>query len=303
MAENTYKQPVKNKIQDKGKEKKGPKRSLKFSLPVFFKDKRLHLAVAFFLIVSAFFLLLAFTSFMFSGKNDQSIVEALYNTEMRQAGAEIQNWLGISGAYLSYYFIYKWFGIASFAFLPILFLLGLTILVKNANFPLYKIFTVCLFFVLWTSPSLGYVVLTADTEFDLSMLSGGIGYETAVWLNDLIGVGTPLLLLFILLVFNIYYFNITSLFRKNEENVLADEGVVPVPGTETDDVLDELLRQEAEDYTIEDELDEDQEGEEDDDEEWILKNMGEQKDDMSRPIAAPEKEPSATEKKSGLELE
>src|SRR5690606_36131018 len=47
-----------------------------------------------------------------------------------------------------------------------------------------------------------------------SFLSGGIGYELALLFNSLMGWGTYLFLIFALLVFVIYYFNITSIFTS-----------------------------------------------------------------------------------------
>ncbi|WMJ74271.1 DNA translocase FtsK [Cytophagaceae bacterium ABcell3] len=312
MAVNTYKQGSKVKNQEKNKKQK------KLRLPSFglgfFKDKRLHLTIGFFLVVLSFFLVLAFLSFLFTGKNDQSVIEALGQTEMHEAGKEIHNWLGISGAYISYYFIFKWFGVASFLFIPVLFLAGIKILVKNANVYFSKVLTVSLFFVLWTSPAMGYFVLRTEGESDWGMLSGGIGYESAVWLNDLLGWGTPLMLIFILLVFNIFYFNITSLFKKADPALVDD--------AQDQKSAEEEIQKDMEELLQEDDANAEEDDEDESDEDWVVKHAqndsegGDKQDEekkepevleddgtVSLELPAKEEKTSAPPAKPTLELE
>jgi S-DNA-T family DNA segregation ATPase FtsK/SpoIIIE len=70
--------------------------------------------LVFFLLTAAFFFMTAFVSYLFTGKADQSVVEAFNTTDIRESGFEIGNWFGLLGALSSHYFIYKWFGLASF---------------------------------------------------------------------------------------------------------------------------------------------------------------------------------------------
>src|SRR5262249_20779095 len=119
MGENTYRKPRSNQQ----KNKKGSTTGSKINLE-FLKDKRLHLAGGFFLLLSSVCLAIAFTSFLFTGNNDQSVIENVFSENVIDSGKEIQNWLGVTGAYASYYVIYKWFGIAAFLFLPLIFFVG-----------------------------------------------------------------------------------------------------------------------------------------------------------------------------------
>ena len=140
MAENTYKAdntPIPKKI---NKTNTASKASVKDSeaqeetskgpsaIMTFLKDRRFHLVAGMFIMLFSFALLIAFTSFLFSGRNDQSIVEAIGDTSIQESGREVDNLLGIIGAVLSYFFIYKWFGLASYLFLPIFFLTGFRII-------------------------------------------------------------------------------------------------------------------------------------------------------------------------------
>ena len=106
MGKNTYKS---NTFRKKKKEKK----KVSFKLG-FLKDRRLHLTVGIFLLTFSLFLIAAFISYLFTGKADQSVVEAFAATAVRESGMEIENWFGLFGAISSHFFIYKWFGIASF---------------------------------------------------------------------------------------------------------------------------------------------------------------------------------------------
>ncbi len=203
MARNTYK---KNKPKEKGRSEK-KRFKLSFS---FLKDRRFQLTIGLFLIISSVYLMTAFVSYLFTGKADQTVVEAIGQTDVLDSGRETENWLGLSGAFVSHYFIFRWFGLAAY-FTPVLmFLAGYKIVFRKELLPLYSSFVFCAFFTLWVCVMLGYTVYTTEGVSRWGFVSGGIGYELALMLEGLIGWGTVLLLIFSLLVFMIYYFNITS---------------------------------------------------------------------------------------------
>ena len=117
MAKNTYKSNTFKQAKKKGKSKKPS--GLKLS---FFYDKRFQLASGFLFFILSLYLLTAFLSYLFTGKADQSVVEAVGETGLVQSGLEAENWLGLYGAVVSHYFIFRWFGLAAF-FTPFLFFL------------------------------------------------------------------------------------------------------------------------------------------------------------------------------------
>lgn len=209
MAKNTYKSN--NFKKPKTEKKKLPKFSF-----TFFKDRRFHLAIGFFLLVMSIYLLTAFISYLFTGKADQSIIEAVLETDIKSSGLETENWLGLVGAYVSHYFIFVWFGIAAFFLPPLLFILGSKIVFRKELIAPYTAFKFSFFFAFWISLFLGYITLETNSP-TWSFLSGGIGYELALLFNNLIGWGTLLFLIFSLLVFVIYFFNVTSLLSFNEK--------------------------------------------------------------------------------------
>ncbi len=229
MGKNTYKS---NTFKKKKPERK--KRSFKFG---FFKDRRLHLTVGIFLLATSFFLITAFISYLFTGKADQSVIEAISTSDIRESGFEIENWLGLLGAFSSHYFIYKWFGIASFLIPPFLFLLGNYILFRKQLIAITKSFQFILFFVFWLSTLFGYITLDETNPVQLSFIAGDIGFEIAVILHGLMGWGTYILLVFLFFVFIIYFFNITSIIGLEKQ---GSSSGLDAPINKKVDVIDEL---------------------------------------------------------------
>lgn len=255
MAKNTYKtntyKEEKKDFKKESKKSSKPKFKLSFS---FFKDKKFKLSVGFLLIFASFFLTVAFISYLFTGKNDQSVIEALWSTDIRESGGEIQNWLGIIGAYVSYYLIFKWFGIAAFLITPIVFLLGVRLVFGKEIYPIFKFVKFAAFYIFWLGLLLGYIILITEEENYLGLLSGGIGYEMAVLFSGMIGWGTPLFLIFTLIIFLIYFFNVTTINKtpsgkpapvivnEVEESVypfIEEEKEVPAEREEADNGVEE----------------------------------------------------------------
>ena len=177
------------------------------------KDRRLHLAVGFFLIVAALYLLIAFVAFLFYGAADQSVVESVLESDVKSAGLEIKNWLGLVGATAAYLFIFRWFGVASFMIPPLLLVWGARIVFRQQLVQPNRAFQWVAFFLVWTSLLLGYWVYHQETVAEWGFLGGGIGYEMAVLSNSLIGWGTFLLLMLALAVFLIFFFDIAHWFN------------------------------------------------------------------------------------------
>ncbi|TGE20085.1 FtsK/SpoIIIE family DNA translocase [Hymenobacter elongatus] len=201
----------------------------------FLRDRRFQLFLGFFFLLSSIYLTIAFVSFLFTGHADQSVVEGLSTTPVKEAGQESGNWLGLVGAMVAQLLIYKGFGVAAFAVIPIVFFLGYKIVFRRAEVSLSYVLALCLFSMVWLSMLLGYVVLSLEAPdadpgmaHSLDFLSGGVGYEAALWLDSLIGWGTVLLLAFLLISFVVYFFNVTSLNLRRSE--LEEPEEAPVAG-------------------------------------------------------------------------
>ncbi|MTI24918.1 FtsK/SpoIIIE family DNA translocase, partial [Fulvivirga kasyanovii] len=243
MAKNTYKS---NTFKQSKKEKSRKKLKINFG---FFKDKRFQLTSGFFLLISSLFLFTAFVSYLFTGKADQSVVEAIGQTGMLESGRDADNWLGLYGAFISHYFIFRWFGLAAFFTPPLLFLIGYRIVFHKEIISIYSTFAFCLFFTFWLSILLGYLVFSTEGVSEWGFLSGGIGYQLSIILEGLIGWGTLLLLIFSLLAFIIYFFNVTTIldFKGKvkegvdglEREVAEAKGALPEEDDNVDGYVDE----------------------------------------------------------------
>ncbi len=131
-----------------------------------------------------------------------------------------------------------------------------------------------LFFLFWVSLLLGFMVFESDETNGFSFLCGGIGYELAVLFDGLFGWGTYLVLIFSLLVFIIFYFNVTSLLSFNQQ----DSGFVT--GTSEDEATTEAVYDEATLVSTEDPI---EELAEDDSSSWTVKNTDKKVKKEERP--------------------
>ena len=171
-------------------------------------------------------LLLSFISYFITGNNDQDLVTQLIN---RNAKAE--NWLGKFGAYLADFFLYKGFGVASFIFVRILFLLGAYGVLDMPISKLKKSFFWDFYLIIFVSVILGFF-------WDyIPQLGGTVGYEMNLYIQDYIGkTGTLLVLLFGILIFLVFKIKIspdsfTKVFEKPQTAFNEDisAAAIPVP--------------------------------------------------------------------------
>ncbi|MGE0771449.1 MAG: DNA translocase FtsK 4TM domain-containing protein [Cyclobacteriaceae bacterium] len=223
MAQNTYRSNTFRKPDKKGKAGKS-----RFSLQ-FFTDPRLRLATGFFLLILSLYLLTAFVSYLFTGKADQSVVEALSETGMLMSGTEAENWLGLYGAVTSHYLVFRWLGISAFFVPPVLFLLGFRMVFNRVLMPVFSVFIFSVFAGLWLSLLLGYITHSVSGVSEMSFLTGGLGFELAKISNGLLGWGTFLFLALSLFVFIIYFFNVTAIhaFQVKNPKPMGNDAILP----------------------------------------------------------------------------
>ena len=226
MAENTYKSNTFKKP-EKEKRGRGQKSKSRFSFQ-FFRDPRFILATGFFLIITSLYLVVAFLSYLFTGKADQSVVEALSRSGVIDWGKEAQNWLGLGGAWISHLFIFRYMGISAFFIPPLLFLVGLKLVSKREPVPIFSVFIFSIFAGLWLCLLLGYMTHSISGITEVSFLSGGLGYQLALISDGLFGWGTLLILVLSLFIFIIFYFNVTAIraFHRPYPKPLGNEAIL-----------------------------------------------------------------------------
>lgn len=215
------------------------------------KNEKSRQIIGLLFILFSAYLLIAFTSFLFTWKVDQSKVELPFSNYFFDSSILVENWLGKLGAAVSHQFIYDWFGIASFLFVGLFFLLGFKILFKISLLPLARSFRVSGFFLLWLALFFGYFF-----KDQLYYLGGGIGYEMNQFLRSVLGgVGTGIFIFFILAVFLIISMNIGEYFKifakkqsssDDSENTSAEE-----QGNDIEEDNEEQIEEESEQEKIE----------------------------------------------------
>jgi len=232
--------PPKVAIPDEETTSDEPKKG--FSMPkfAFLRDRRFHVSVGFVLMAFSFFLFISLLSYIFTGKSDQSVVESIWDSELRETGLDADNWLGLVGAFLSHYFIFKGVGIAAFFFVPIFFLVGYKIVFRKSPVPISPVLSFSTFFMVWLSVLFGYLALVTDGENPVSFLGGSIGYELALYFQSFAGYGTFLILGLGLLIFVVYFFNVTEFSKKEEagKSIKPEKKVKPIVSdiSETDEI-------------------------------------------------------------------
>ncbi|MFD0751329.1 DNA translocase FtsK 4TM domain-containing protein [Mucilaginibacter calamicampi] len=235
--ENSPRQPS-----DKGAKVRSS-RPVSDSMPVFnLQDGRvIKIAGLFFLILSIFFLI-AFTSYLFTWEQDQSYVSAsnggwsnLFKTqqELLDKGitdAVVDNWLGKFGALLSNQFIFEWFGVASFVFVFVFFIIGYRMLFKVHIFSLGKTLGYSFFVLIFLSVAVGFVhgFIIDYPHF----LEGQFGFWSNRLLDAQIGqAGTGGVLVFAALTVLIIAYNIDFKLpeRKPKLAIAEDDGIIAEP--------------------------------------------------------------------------
>jgi S-DNA-T family DNA segregation ATPase FtsK/SpoIIIE len=230
MAQNTYKS---NTFKKPEREKKG-KSSSKFKLS-FFRDPRLKLAVGFFLMIVGIYLFLSMLSYLFTWRADESVVQAVRDSSLLESGQEAENWLGLYGAVISHYIIFRWFGIAAFFIPPLLFFVGFKIIFGRELLRIFSFAIFSIFSGLWLSLLLGYMTMINEGTSEWSFLGGGLGYNLALVSDGLFGWGTFLILILSLFIFIIFYFNVTSIpIFVHDPKPMGNDAIL---SEETDDAL------------------------------------------------------------------
>ena len=204
----------------------------------FTKSETTHFVIGLIGVIFAVYLLLAFTSFFFTGAADQSILNHQQPGELMQTANQVKNYAGARGAQLSEYLINGCFGIASYLIVLFLAVLGMK-LMRAYQFRIWKWFMSCTVTMIWLSIALGYVF---DGTFPESFVyPGGLhGYNVSRWIASQIGpTGLGLLLLVTAILFFVYLTRETMRvvrktlhpdfkFRKKEKDI----PVVETPSTQ-----------------------------------------------------------------------
>lgn len=163
-------------------------------------DERIKIILGVFTIFLSAFLTLAFISYFFTWKIDQSFQ---FSKVISGIEINVENWTGKAGAHFANLFINKWFGIASFTFPFLLLIIGLRFF-KIKIYSIQKSFKIAIIGTIILSVLLGFLFGNSN-GFLGSGLGGSHGYIIAQWLNSFLGkIGTAFLLIIAITSFVIF---------------------------------------------------------------------------------------------------
>ena len=229
----TSKNQYKN-FQFNSSKKKSKKEYFK-GLKTFFADERFHKTSGLFLVLISIYLFFSFTSYLFTWKYDLSIIDGksigfVFNGEE----SEIQNWLGKFGAYIAHRFLKIWYGVASYLFVLVFFVIGFKSLFKFELLPIIKTLKVSFVSLIWLCTFLGFIFKESDLDF----MGGLYGQVTNNWLIGVFGqIGTGFFIFFLGISFVVLLFNpslswVVEFFnkfsKKIKENIAEKDGFTDV---------------------------------------------------------------------------
>lgn len=206
-----------------------------------FDKKRTKTIIGVVLVIFSFFTFLSCLSFFFTWKADQDrvIAKGLMTFLMEENPEPVANWLGKFGAWMSHLFMYRWFGMSSFAIAFMVFLIGFKWTLNIRLLPLKRSFAVALLFMVWSSVFLGYFVEQID------YLGGTFGYTINQWLVLTIGsFGSFIVILSLLYIILVILFNadISQWFEKlkSKSEDLIEEDISAGPMSDKGNSIHDL---------------------------------------------------------------
>ncbi|MEY4628471.1 MAG: hypothetical protein RLZZ595_797 [Bacteroidota bacterium] len=188
------------------------------------RDERTHKILGSLLLFISFFLFVAFASYLFTWNEDQDKVRNMGAKILMPNELEISNQLGSLGAYIAYVFFEYGFGIASFLFCSLFFVIGVNILFGRKVFSIARNMRYLL---------MGLVVLSVGASFFLPNATfnwgGAVGKFSSGWLKGVIGWwGTFALISLSLFSYFIWRFN--PVFKMPVFNKPAAEQDIALDG-------------------------------------------------------------------------
>ncbi len=190
----------------------------------FIKDKRSHYISGVLLIIFSTFLLIAFTSYFFTWWHDNDKISNLsFFSLLFDDKIIVENSAGKIGAYISYVFINKWFGIASYLLILTFVVSGFRLL-KLRILPIVRTWVYSLLGIIWLSSFIGTFLNTGKG----TTYCGIFGYESALWLSSILGKPISIIILIILpIAFIMIAFNLTFKWRKKNAIIEIEEPILP----------------------------------------------------------------------------
>ena len=291
--ENEYRQKSEQATEDKtkkeskgkpAKERKSSDNALLDRLSNRFDKKRVKTILGIAMVLFSFFTFLSCFSYFFTWTSDQDRVldVSLFSFLFDSNSEPVENWLGKFGAWMSHLFMYRWFGVSSFAISFIIFLIGFKGMLNILLLPIRRSIAVAVLFMVWSSVFLGYFVEHID------YLGGTFGFTINQWLKLTIGsfgsfiAIVALLWIVLVILFNADIMSWWNRAKGAKESFFEDDQ--PLAGNMTDIHVVNTIREDqirAEQEAAEVRFDEDEEEDEsygDGEESFIVIQSGAEKE-------------------------
>ncbi|MBX3255896.1 MAG: DNA translocase FtsK [Chitinophagaceae bacterium] len=216
-----------NKSKTPNPEKLATDKEEKVKVKELVKDERTHKILGSVLLLAAFFLFIAFTSYIFTWRQDQDKVFQGFSAFLFGDNIKAANLLGRIGAYISHLFFYKGFGLASYLFCTFFFIIGVNLLFGRRIYSPWRNFRYVVVGLIFFSTALAFIA--GGSAFPWGGETGNI---TSDWLSGLLGtVGAAALLIAGGFAYFIWRFNPTFTFPARRPKNITDEAsdkIIPV---------------------------------------------------------------------------
>ena len=150
-----------------------------------FHNEKLNFVLGCLLVCVAIYLILAFISYFSTGAADQSLIEDPRDGEVMNAHHEFSNTCGSIGAYASWYFIKRCFGLPAFL-IPVFILLLGTNLIRAFRVNLLKWFLSLMILMVWASIALAKFLAPFLTDICFNP-GGDHGAYICQYIENLVG--------------------------------------------------------------------------------------------------------------------
>lgn len=192
------------------------------------KDERTHKIAGSICILLAILFFIAFTSYFFTWEEDQSLVKDAGSQLLMGTDAKVTNLMGTFGAFISHFFIYKGFGVASYLICSFFFIVGVNLFFGK------KIFSVVrnLKYLIIGLPLLSVTasVLMSGSAF---AWGGAVGDLCKEYLFKTIGgIGTILLITVAFLIYVIWRFNPSFKLPQKKTVAINEPADESLPATQ-----------------------------------------------------------------------
>ncbi|MDE3125496.1 MAG: DNA translocase FtsK 4TM domain-containing protein, partial [Bacteroidota bacterium] len=203
-------------------EKLQPDKEVDISVSEVVKDERTTKIAGAVSLLFAFFLFIAFSSYLFTWQEDQDKVQQFGVKIFSLEDLKINNLLGVSGAYLAHFFMYKGFGIAAYLLCTFFFVLGVNGLFSKKVFSVKRNIRYVLVGLVLISVTASFT--TPNSQFTWG---GAVGNMLSSWLIQWMGkVGTSAFLLIAVFSYIIWRFNPTFHLPKWPERASTKNKLV-----------------------------------------------------------------------------